>query len=154
MLDSIEIQGGENNKMNSSTVINQLKQGLKQDNITQTDTQELKPKLQNDNPQINEEIVNYKELESDQIKHNKNSKSLQNKKSFRGKNAYSNFIKNIRSTTPVLNSMSNLNPNKKIKTSSSLMYNIFIGVYVEESKAIFTKFCVSDELVLEFFVSE
>ena len=119
MLDSIEIQGEENNKMNSSTVINQLKQGLKQDNITQTDTQELKPKLQNDNPQINEEIVNYKELESDQIKHNKNSKSLQNKKSFRGKNAYSNFIKNIRATTPVLNSMSNLNPNKKIKTSSS-----------------------------------
>ena len=41
-----------------------------------------------------------------------------------------------------------------IKTSSSLMYNIFIGVYVEESKAIFTKFWVSDELVLEFFVSE
>ena len=120
MIDSIEIQGGENSKMNSSTVINQLKQGLKQDNITQKDLEESKPKIQNDNHQINEEIVNYKALESDQIKHNKNSKSLQNKKSFKGKNAYSNFIKNIRATTPVLNSISNINPSKnKIKTSSS-----------------------------------
>ena len=123
MQDSIEIQGGENNKLNSSTVINQLKQGLKQDSSTQNDFQENKQKLQtNNNPQINEELVNYKALESEQIqKNNKNSKSLQNKKSFRGKNAYSNFIKNIRATTPVLNSMSNLNNQNKnrIKTSSS-----------------------------------
>ena len=126
MMDSIEIQGAENSKMNSSTVIKQLKQGLKQDTSSQNDFQENKEKLPNNNPQINLELVNYQPLESEHIQNNnRNSKSLQNlhnKKNSNGKNAYSNFIKNIRSTTPVLNSMTNLNnPNKsKIKTSSSL----------------------------------
>ena len=126
MLDSIEIQQGENNKMNSSTVINQLKQELKQDLNPRNDIKEKSPKLSN-----NEELVNYKVLDSEQIKGNiKNSKSLQNKKESKGKNAYSNFIKNIRSTTPVLNSMSNLNSNRnKIKTSSSFtrtLNNFFV----------------------------
>ena len=126
MLDSIEIQQGENNKMNSSTVINQLKQELKQDLNPRNDIKEKSPKLSN-----NEELVNYKVLDSEKIKGNiKNSKSLQNKKESKGKNAYSNFIKNIRSTTPVLNSMSNLNSNRnKIKTSSSFtrtLNNFFV----------------------------
>ena len=116
MLDSIEIQQGENSKLNSSTVINQLKQGLKQDIISQNEIEENKPKFQN-----NEELVNYKVLDSDQIqKNNKNSKSLQNKNKSKAKNSYSNFIKNIRATTPVLKSMSNLNSNRnKIKTTNS-----------------------------------
>ena len=62
MLDSIEIQGGENSKLNSSTVINQLKQGLKQDPSSQNDFQDNKQKLQNNHP-INDELVNYKILE-------------------------------------------------------------------------------------------
>ena len=105
-------------------MIKQLKQGLKQNTSSQSDLQEIKPNLTNN--QITEELVNYQPLESNKIqKNNKNSKSLQNlhnKKLSNGKNTYSNFIKNIGATTPVLNSMSNLNyPNKsKIKTSSSL----------------------------------
>ena len=96
MMDSIEIQNGENSKLNSSTVIKQLKQGLKQDNSSQNDIQEIKPKLPNNNPIINEEIVNYK-IEPEQ--NHKNSKSLQNKKIPKEKNAYSNLIKSIRATT-------------------------------------------------------
>ena len=120
MMDSIEIQNGENSKINSSTVIKQLKQGLKQDNSSQNDIQEIKSKLPNNNPIINEELVNYK-IESEQNQKNKNSKSLQNKKIPKEKNAYSNLIKSIRATTPVLNSMSNLNTSNKnkIKTASS-----------------------------------
>ena len=119
-MDSIEIQNGENSKLNSSTVIKQLKQGLKQDSSSQNDIQEIKPKLPNNNPIINEEIVNYK-IEPEQNHKNKNSKSLQNKKIPKEKNAYSNLIKSIRATTPVLNSMSNLNTSNKnkIKTTSS-----------------------------------
>ena len=119
MQDSIEIQGGDKNQMNSSADINQLKQGLKQDSSFQNDFQEKKDKTQNNN----DEIVNYKIIEPDQIQNNnnKNSKSLQNKRLSKKKNAYSNFIKNIRANTPVLNSISTINnPNKnKIRSSSS-----------------------------------
>ena len=119
MQDSIEIQGGDKNQMNSSADINQLKQGLKQDSSFQNDFQEKKDKSQNNN----DEIVNYKIIEPDQIQNNnnKNSKSLQNNRLSKKKNAYSNFIKNIRANTPVLNSISTINnPNKnKIRSSSS-----------------------------------
>ena len=119
-MDSIEIQNGENSKINSSTVIKQLKQGLKQDNSTQNDIQEIQPKIPNNNPIINEELVNYK-IEPEQNHKIQNSKSHQNKKIPKEKNAYSNLIKSIRATTPVLNSMSNLNTSNKnkIKTTSS-----------------------------------
>ena len=128
MLDSIEIQSGDKNNINSFAAINQLKQGLKQDSSPKNNLQENKISSGKINPQSPNFIVennnNYNKLsQSERIK-TKNSKSLQNKKNLnvKPKNAYNNFIRNIRATTPELNNLSNsnLNNNKnKIRPTSS-----------------------------------
>ena len=126
MLDSIEIQQGDKNNINSFSVINQLKQGLKQDNSSQNDFQENQKSINKINPQSPNLLVSNdinKLSQSERIKP-KNSKSLQQKKipNEKTKNSYTNFIRNIRATTPVLNNLSNsnLNSNKnRIRPTSS-----------------------------------
>ena len=113
MIDSIEIQQGEKNSMNSPQMINQLKQNLKQD---------VSPK-NNPSHQNAEDFINDKLSQSDQF-NPKKSKSLQKKKitTEKNKNSYTNFINNIRATTPILNSVSNSNSNlnkNKIRPTSS-----------------------------------
>ena len=113
MIDSIEIQQGEKNSMNSPQMINQLKQNLKQD---------ISPK-NNPSHQNAEDFINDKLSQSDQF-NPKYSKSLQKKKitTEKNKNSYTNFINNIRATTPILNSVSNSNSNlnkNKIRPTSS-----------------------------------
>ena len=126
MLDSIDLQQGDKNNINSFQAINQLKQGLKQEVSSQNDFQENKKtkneiNLQSPNILISNDTKNLSK--SERIK-SKNSKSPTQKPILNGKskNAYSNFIKNIRATTPVLNSLSNsnLNSNKnRIRPTSS-----------------------------------
>ena len=126
MLDSIDLQQGDKNNINSFQAINQLKQGLKQEVSSQNDFQENKNtkneiNLQSPNILISNDTKNLSK--SERIK-SKNSKSPTQKPILNGKskNAYSNFIKNIRATTPVLNSLSNsnLNSNKnRIRPTSS-----------------------------------
>ena len=129
MQDSIEIQ--ETDKNNSSTVINQLKQGLKQDSNNQNNFQENKSKLQD-----NDEIVNYKIIEPNELnKGKKNSKSLQNK--FKNKNAYSNFIKNIRANTPVLNTISNINDSNRHKIRTTSSFSKSLNNYFLKNKILF-----------------
>ena len=118
MLDSIEIQQGEKKTLNSPQIINQLKQNLKQENSPKNNNL-------NNNPQNVDDFVNYKLSSSEQI-NPKKSKSLQKKSNStlknNTKNAYNNFIQNIRATTPILNNISNsnINPSKsKIKSTSS-----------------------------------
>ena len=126
MLDSIEIQQGDKNNINSFSAINQLKQGLKQDNSSQNDFQENQKSINKINPQSPNLLVSNdinKLSQSERIKP-KNSKSLQQKKipNEKTKNSYTNFIRNIRATTPVLNNLSNsnLNSNKnRIRPTSS-----------------------------------
>ena len=128
MLDSIEIQTGDKNNLNSSAAINQLKQGLKQESSMKKNIQENQNSTNEVNPQspnfIAENNNNFNKLsQSERIKP-KNSKSLQQKKNvnIKPKNAYNNFIRNIRATTPELNNLSNsnLNTNKnKIRPTSA-----------------------------------
>ncbi len=128
MLDSIEIQTGDKNNLNSSAAINQLKQGLKQESSMKNNIQENQNSTNEVNPQspnfIAENNNNFNKLsQSERIKP-KNSKSLQQKKNvnIKPKNAYNNFIRNIRATTPELNNLSNsnLNTNKnKIRPTSA-----------------------------------
>ena len=126
MLDSIDLQQGDKNNINSFQAINQLKQGLKQEVSSQNDFQENKKtknevNLQSPNILISNDTKNLSK--SEHIK-SKKSKSPSQKPILNGKskNTYSNFIKNIRATTPVLNSLSNsnLNTNKnRIRPTSS-----------------------------------
>ena len=126
MLDSIDIQQGDKNNINSFSAINQLKQGLKQDIASQNEFKGNKKSdnendLQSPNLLISNDNKNL--FQSERIKP-KNSKSLQQKKIQNGKskNSYSNFIRNIRATTPILNNLSNsnLNSNKnRIRPTSS-----------------------------------
>ena len=128
MLDSIEIQTGDKNNLNSSAAINQLKQGLKQESSMKNNIQENQNSTNEVNPQspnfIAENNNNFNKLsQSERIKP-KNSKSLQQKKNvnIKPKNAYNNFIRNIRATTPELNNLSNSNLNtnkKKIRPTSA-----------------------------------
>ena len=116
MLDSIEIQTGDKNNINSFSAINQLKQGLK-DTSPKNEFQENNKANNQINPQSPNILIdnnpNYNKLsQSERIKP-KNSKSLQQKKIFntKPKNSYTNFIRNIRATTPLLNNLSNSNSN-------------------------------------------
>ena len=125
MLDSIEIQQGDKNNINSFSAINQLKQNLKQD-TSPNEFKENKKSNNENNPQSPNLLIsndNKNLSQSERIKP-KNSKSYQKNKIINGKakNSYSNFIRNIRATTPVLNNLSNsnLNSNKnRIKPTSS-----------------------------------
>ena len=126
MLDSIEIQQGDKNNINSFSAINQLKQNLKQDTASQNEFKENKKSNNINNPQSPNLLIsndNKNLSQSERIKPN-NSKSYQKNKIINGKdkNSYSNFIRNIRATTPVLNNLSNsnLNSNKnRIRPTSS-----------------------------------
>ena len=51
MLDSIEIQTGDKNNLNSSAAINQLKQGLKEESSMKNNIQENQNSTKEVNPQ-------------------------------------------------------------------------------------------------------
>ena len=116
MLDSIEIQTGDKNNMNSFSAINQLKQGLKQDNSPKNEFQEGQKLINQDSPQTPNIVIdnntNYNKLSrSEQIKTKKSKSSKKKTLNVKPKNTYANFIRNIRATTPVLNNLSNSNSN-------------------------------------------
>ena len=123
MLDSIDLQQGDKNNLNSFQAINQLKQGLKQESPSQNEFQEnKKSNPQSPNLLISNNTKNWSKSESIKsiISKSPNKKQILTK--CKPKNAYSNFIKNIRASTPVLNSLSNsnLNSNKnRIRSTSS-----------------------------------
>ena len=126
MLDSIDLQQGDKNNINSFQAINQLKQGLKQEASSQNEFQENKKtkneiNIQSPNVLLSNDIKNLSKSERFKSKKAKSPTQIQILNG-KPKNAYSNFIKNIRATTPVLNSISNsnLNSNKnRIRPTSS-----------------------------------
>ena len=123
MLDSIDLQQGDKNNQNSFQAINQLKQGLKQEAPSQNEFQEnKKSNPQSQNLLISNDTKNLSKSERIKSKISKSPNQKQVLINGKPKNAYSNFIKNIRATTPVLNSLSNsnLNSNKnRIRPTSS-----------------------------------
>ena len=123
MLDSIDLQQGDKNNQNSFQAINQLKQGLKQEAPSQIEFQEnKKSNPQSQNLLISKDTKNLSKSERIKSKISKSPNQKQVLINGKPKNAYSNFIKNIRATTPVLNSLSNsnLNSNKnRIRPTSS-----------------------------------
>ena len=123
MLDSIDLQQGDKNNQNSFQAINQLKQGLKQEAPSQNEFQEnKKSNPQSQNLLISKDTKNLSKSERIKSKISKSPNQKQVLINGKPKNAYSNFIKNIRATTPVLNSLSNsnLNSNKnRIRPTSS-----------------------------------
>ena len=123
MLDSIDLQQGDKNNQNSFQAINQLKQGLKQEAPSQNEFQEnKKSNPQSQNLLISNDTKNLSKSERIKSKISKSPNQKQLLINGKPKNAYSNFIKNIRATTPVLNSLSNsnLNSNKnRIRPTSS-----------------------------------
>ena len=123
MLDSIDLQQGDKNNQNSFQAINQLKQGLKQEAPSQNEFQEnKKSNPQSQNLLISNDTKNLSKSERIKSKISKSPNQKQILVNGKPKNAYSNFIKNIRATTPVLNSLSNsnLNSNKnRIRPTSS-----------------------------------
>ena len=123
MLDSIDLQQGDKNNQNSFQAINQLKQNLKQEAPSQNEFQEnKKSNPQSQNLLISNDTKNLSKSERIKSKISKSPNQKQVLINGKPKNAYSNFIKNIRATTPVLNSLSNsnLNSNKnRIRPTSS-----------------------------------
>ena len=123
MLDSIDLQQGDKNNQNSFQAINQLKQGLKQEAPSQNEFQEnKKSNPQSQNLLISNDTKNLSKSERIKSKISKSPNQKQVLINGKPKNAYSNFIKNIRATTPVLNSLSNSNLNSyknRIRPTSS-----------------------------------
>ena len=140
MKDSIEIPQTEENKQNSPSEIKELKQDLvginqiKESAEEQTQKNDQIPENLNNNNldnnnQNNEDIVNIKMQESaNPPKIIKKEQRPKTSSLTKGKNAYSNFIKNIRTVTPNLResfNKNNISKNKITNSFSKSLNNFF-----------------------------